>query len=692
MKRKEFLKTSGLFGAMTPFMFNGSLTRVSMFLDGLELPPNCLEVNDRVVVIVRLAGANDGLNTVIPISQYSTYASIRPTIKLVDNGANGYINLDTTLTANKLAGLHPSMVGFKSLYDAGKLAVLPGVGYPSPNYSHFASENTMFAGKDGNTNGSLTDGIFGRYLAAVFPQLANNPNSQNPDPLAIHMGNSNPNLFYGHETDKGIEYNITALQSQLWNTVGFRNIPAESEHIDLLNYITSIEKSMDVYYNRLFSTFNAGSNSVGNTYSATSLAKQLKTVARLIKGGSKTKIFQVTIGGFDTHVNQIQSGSTHLGTHANLLGDVSASITAFQADLAAMGLEDRVMTATFSEFGRQVRENANVGTDHGHISPFFVIGKHTPAGVLSDHPLIPTTGFQYALTERKFDYRQIFATLLRDWLGANDTIMLASELQNFSTPAQKVQIVSPVQDADPSCLVGTLTNCTVPEETITAIKVGESNGWSYYAPSGYTGNQYLLGIEHSPVGTGANNSFFTASLTFKKTICRLTPGNLVHFKTSEDLKNSTIASAYYFNMTVLTGAVNGYVNIRFFTNDFYVTAVNNEASEQLALNTNRTQSPLLYVKSKERHFNLPTDLRSDGQGFTQSINSLPIASNGTNLGFYYLQFNNVTNIHNSGIVGFRNIATPVNPISEIVELGSIRFNETTKKFEGWNGNNWVNFN
>jgi len=429
MKRKEFLKTSGLLGTMTPFMFNGSLTRVSRYLDGLDLPPNCLEVNSRVVVIVRLAGANDGLNTVVPVSQYSTYSNIRPDIKLSDTGGNGYINLDTTLTANKLCGLHPNMLGFKSLYDAGKLALLPGVGYPSPNFSHFASENTMFAGKDGNTNGSLTDGIFGRYLAAVFPQLANNPNSQNPDPLAIHMGNSNPNLFYGHETDKGIEYNITALQSQLWATTGFRNIPAVSEHIELLNYITSIEKSMDVYYNRLLSTFNAGNNSVGNTYSGTSLARQLKTVARLIKGGSKTKIFQVTIGGFDTHVNQIQSGTAHLGTHANLLGDVSASITAFQADLAALGLEDRVMTATFSEFGRQVRQNANVGTDHGHISPFFVIGKHTPAGVLSDHPLLPSTGFQYALTERKFDYRQIFATLLRDWLGANDTVMLASELQ-----------------------------------------------------------------------------------------------------------------------------------------------------------------------------------------------------------------------------------------------------------------------
>lgn len=456
MNRKEFLRLIGTATAGTPFLLNGFTTQaMNQFLD---FPVACNGINERVMVIVRFAGANDGLNMVIPISQYSTYATLRPDIRINETGTGAYINLDSTQTTNKLSGLHPAMTGFKSLYDSGKLALVNGVGYPTPNYSHFKSENTMFSGKDGTNNQDTNDGMLGRYLAEVFPGLAGYPTVANPDPLAIQFGNLNPNLFYEHTHVNSIEYNVTGFQNTLFGQLGpVFNIPIASEHQDLLNYITNVQASMDTYYNRVTSTFAAGNNSTV-TYPNTDLAKQLRTVARLIKGGCKTKIFQVNIGGFDTHVNQVQTGSTHLGSHATLLGNVSNAITAFHTDLDAMGIGDKVMTTTFSEFGRQVRQNGSIGTDHGDLSPFFVVGSNVQAGILGDHPTFTnTTSYYYAQAQRKHDYRQIFATLMQDWLGANDTIMTAAELSNFSTPAQKIPLIKTAANASTNgCLLGAL--------------------------------------------------------------------------------------------------------------------------------------------------------------------------------------------------------------------------------------------
>lgn len=413
----------------------------------LDFQLNCDVVNDRALVILRLAGANDGLNTVIPVSQYSTYAALRPNIKIASSGTGSYIPLDTTVSSGKLVGLNPAMTGFKSLYDNDKLLLMNGVGYPNPNYSHFRSENLMFSGKDGGTSADLLDGIFGRYLAALYPGLAGNPTTLSPDPLAIQMGNLNPCLFYEHTTEKNIEYNITGFQSSLFTKV---NVP-NSEYNDLLTYIKGVAVSMDSYYNRVMQVFNSGNNSTV-TYPNSSLGKQLKTVAKMIKGGSKTKIFQVNLTGFDTHVNQVQAGSTHLGAHANLLADISNSIAAFQDDIQQLGIANKIMTVTFSEFGRQVRENASVGTDHGDLAPFFVIGNAAASGILGDHPVFTNnTNFLYNQNQRKYDYRQIFASLLQDWLGASTSLMITSELDYYVTGGQKVDVIKSGQKATAVC-------------------------------------------------------------------------------------------------------------------------------------------------------------------------------------------------------------------------------------------------
>lgn len=445
MNRKEFIKLLSLAGVGTPFYLNGMPSRyMNQFLD-FQL--NCDAVNDRALVILRLAGANDGLNTVIPVSQYSTYAALRPNIKIASSGTGSYIPLDTTVSSGKLVGLNPAMTGFKSLYDDDKLLLMNGVGYPNPNYSHFRSENLMFSGKDGGTSADLLDGIFGRYLAGLYPGLAGNPTTLSPDPLAIQMGNLNPCLFYEHTTEKNIEYNITGFQNSLFTKTNTPN----SQYNDLLAYIKDVAVSMDSYYNRVMQVFNAGSNSTV-TYPNSSLGKQLKTVAKLIKGGSKTKIFQVNLSGFDTHVSQVQAGSTHLGTHANLLADISNSIAAFQSDIQQLGIANKIMTVTFSEFGRQVRENASTGTDHGDLAPFFVIGNAAASGILGDHPVFTnTTSYLYNQNQRRYDYRQIFASLLQDWLGASSSLMITSELDYYVSAGQKVDVIKSAQKANTVC-------------------------------------------------------------------------------------------------------------------------------------------------------------------------------------------------------------------------------------------------
>ena len=511
----------------------------------------------------------------------------------------------------------------------------------------------MFSGKDGNTNQKLEDGIFGRYLASVFPNLAGAPNSQNRDPLAIHMGSSNPNLFYGHTHEFGIEYNLTSLQSQLWATPGFAGVavPDISEHYDLLQYITFIEQSMDVYYNRVIENFNAGSNST-ITYPDTSLAKQLKTVARMLKGGSRTKIFQVTLGGFDTHVNQVVSGATHTGSHATLLANLTNSIEAFQMDLEALGLGDRVMSVTFSEFGRQVRQNANFGSDHGNISPFFVIGKPAQAGVLSSHPIIPNTGFQYDLVERKFDYRQIFATLLQDWLGSDSTTMQVAELDQFTAPELKLPILKSTAIVGSSCYVNNFTICDQTTETIKAVRVIDSNGWTYYAPAGYIGNNFMLAIQHLPTEAGGNTSSFTTEVIFSKKICDPKGDPLLHVSQSKNGSNATFVSGYYFHFNVIAGSLNGHVNIRFFPIPAYDSALNT-AADAYEAQYNQPPTVLTYIASLSGPFSFPANLSRNGAGISVPYEPIPINNNGNYLGYAYRQFSMVNNLHNKGVAAVR---------------------------------------
>ncbi len=453
MKRRTFLKDSIIAGGL-PLVLNNIPLRAFAGL-GPESNTDCAAIKDRAMVIIQLEGGNDGLNTIIPKAQYSIYKNKRPVIAIPDTGINAFINLDNTLPADKQAGLHPAMTAFKDLYDAGKLNVMHGVGYADNNRSHFkATDLWLTAGDATPPLFDLSSGWMGRYLDHSYPGLINSPSTTMPDPLALELGATSGSL--GFKTTGGQYANIL-LSGDAGNfstSVAGIGGPAvnpfpASQMGNRLSYVRDIELSINAYSNRVTNTYNAGTNLA--TYPANSyLAYQLKTVARIIKGGSKTKIFMVHIGGFDTHNAQSILNSPTTGQHANLLKDLADSVKAFQTDLQLLNIEDKVITATFTEFARTLDENASRGTDHGGVNSLFVIGKGVRPG-MSGSPINLTNVVDKAVVDLQFDYRRVYTALLQDFLGAGNPALNAAMLNTFQS--QKPDIINETAKADPSCYI-----------------------------------------------------------------------------------------------------------------------------------------------------------------------------------------------------------------------------------------------
>lgn len=429
MKRRNFIKLSSTASVL-------SLLPTDVFAlfksAGMETCPN---INGKKIVLVQLAGANDGLNTVVPINQYDKYASLRPNIKLSNTGINGIINLDTTLSLADQVGLHPSLVGFKSLYDSGLMRVIQGVGYPTQDKSHFKSTDLWLSGGDGTpANNVSQSGWVGRFLENYYADYltANFP-------LGIQLGSSENSLGFHGEVEHGMSLNINGQDPSGFYSVinglggaAPTNIP-NSEYGDLLKFILENDTSSNTYAQTISAAFNSGSNSL--TYPNTSIANQLKTVARFISGGLQTKVYLVKIGGFDTHDLQVAAKTTsHLGKHADLLTQISESIKTFVTDLNNQNKGDDVIAVTFSEFGRKAAENGNLGTDHGEIAPMFVFGSSIAPGVSGTNINLneAIAGNNYQVQTVQHDYRRVFSTILQDWLGANNTT-LDLAFYNFTT-------------------------------------------------------------------------------------------------------------------------------------------------------------------------------------------------------------------------------------------------------------------
>lgn len=414
MKRRNFIKLSATASAigLLPFEMKAMLKQLSL--------DEC-DFSHRKLVLINLKGGNDGLNTVVPINQYDTYSLLRPNIKVANSGFNSYITLDSTLAENQQVGLNPALTSFKSMYDKGWLKLIQSVGYPSHNRSHFSSKDIMSTGNDGNSwlNGTES-GWVGRFMELNYADELNESY-----PLAVQIGSKSIALDFIGDHNHGMAINITGQDPSGFYSVlsGLSGQAPQffpnSHYGTELEYIVGVDNLSNQYSQSISNAFNNGTNNI--SYPDTNLADQLKTVAKLISGGLNSKVYLVKISGFDTHNNQVQDSSSPIGDHHELLTELSTAVDAFFNDLDSQAIADDVVGATYSEFGRKAAENGNMGTDHGQVSPMFVFGKPIQAGISGVNPDLTEANSDnnYQIESLQYDYRETFATIFQDFMGAD---------------------------------------------------------------------------------------------------------------------------------------------------------------------------------------------------------------------------------------------------------------------------------
>jgi uncharacterized protein (DUF1501 family) len=400
MKRRNFLKVGTTSAIGLPVMLNGLNIGV--------LPQNRFfkllnPENDKVLVLIQLSGGNDGLNMVIPLDQYDNLANVRQNI---------VIPRDKVLKLSDKTGLHPAMTGMKSLWDAGKMNLVHSVGYPNQNRSHFRSTDIWTSASEANE--FLRTGWLGRYFDTKYGGYPDGyPNTAVPDPIAITMGSLVSETCQGVASNFSLALNDPFSLNPLAQGQGGQvpNTPY-GEELEFLR--TSISQT-NAYTDVITGAAKHG-NSMATYPANNRLATQLKNVAYLISGGLQTKVYICSLGGFDTHSAQVQAGGdTTIGNHATLLQTLSDAVSAFQEDLRLLGLQERVIGMTFSEFGRQIQSNASLGTDHGTAAPLFLFGTCLQPGFTGENPEILRQLQPQEGVAMQVDFRNIYGSVFQDW-------------------------------------------------------------------------------------------------------------------------------------------------------------------------------------------------------------------------------------------------------------------------------------
>ncbi|MEM9984199.1 MAG: DUF1501 domain-containing protein [Bacteroidota bacterium] len=401
MKRREFLQYGSAAWAL-PLALGGF--RVEALARNHVLNSILDDCEGRILVLVQLNGGNDGLNTVIPLDQYSQLTAARPGVVLPSSSVLPLGNGAST-------GLHPSLAGLHSLHQDQKLGLVQSVGYPDPNFSHFRATDIWTSGSPSDE--VWTDGWLGRYLDHVFPNYPTGyPNGDMPDPLAITIGSVVSQTCQGPVANMSMA--IPNLNSFLDLSGGAGSTPPNTRYGHELGYLRDLMSQTNQYFNVLEAAAQAGQN-VATYPGSNRLANQLQIVAKLISGGLQTPIYVVNQGGFDTHADQVDRSNPTIGDHANLLDTVGSAIHAFQEDLRQMGLEDRVLGMTFSEFGRRIKANGSYGTDHGAAAPLFLFGSQVNPSILGSNPSIPANATPGDNIPMQYDFRSVYGSILQDW-------------------------------------------------------------------------------------------------------------------------------------------------------------------------------------------------------------------------------------------------------------------------------------
>ena len=392
IKRKEFIQV-------------GSLATASLlmpkFLKAFE-GRNMVPAGNKVVVILQLSGGNDGLNTVIPVRN-DLYYKARPRLAIERTKA---------LTLTDETGLHPALTGFKELYDDGSLGIMNSIGYPNPDRSHFRSMDIWHTASQSNEY--WNNGWVGRYLDAQCKGCDKPTQAiEIDDVLSLAMKGKevkgiavkDPRRLYG-----------TANEKFFRDVMKDHNKPSGEQPVDYL-YKTMAETLSSADY--IFK--QSRMHPTQADYPKSDLGNSLKTIASLIYSEINTKVYYVSIGSFDTHINQD-------GQQNRLFKEINDAVTSFVKDLKSNNRFDDVMLFTFSEFGRRVQQNASAGTDHGTANNMFLV-----SGGLKQKGLINALPDLADLDEGdlkyKVDFKNVYATVLKKWLNADDEMILGKKYE-----------------------------------------------------------------------------------------------------------------------------------------------------------------------------------------------------------------------------------------------------------------------
>lgn len=396
--RRDFLSSLGLVAAGGAITLGG--TPVRTFGQSRLLSLLSQMETDRVLVLVQLSGGNDGLNNVVPITN-DLYYNARPQIAIRAQDA-------LPIPGNLDLGFHPAFADLSGRYADGQMAVLQNVGYPQPRLSHFDSTDVWLTGSDSADMAST--GWVGRYLDNRYPNFDEDPTDH---PLAVQMGGTSSLLFQGPSGGMGMAvaspdlFQRLAEEGVLYSLEGLPETVLGSE----MAFVRTVANDSFFYAEAVQNASEAGRNDVEYP-PAGPLADNLSIVARMIKGNLGAMIYHVSVGSFDTHANQ---GGVN-GQHANLLRSLAQTVNVFLSDLEAAGMEQDVLVATFSEFGRRVGQNGSGGTDHGTAAPLFLLGAGVEGGIYGSLPNLADLDVTGNL-KFDIDFRDVYATLLQDWFG-----------------------------------------------------------------------------------------------------------------------------------------------------------------------------------------------------------------------------------------------------------------------------------
>lgn len=402
--RRSFLQALGIAGS-------GSMMLGSNYVTASAPSPLTAAIGetetDNILILIRLSGGNDGLSTVIPMEQYDAYRNARPNI---------YIPESKVLKLTDEFGVPSYMSALEPMWGDGQFKAVHGVGYDNQSLSHFTGSD-IFANTDLTTTGfgGEDTGWMGRHFEECFPDyLSDFPGSRPEGPAAVQIGNFGSLVFEGEETNYAfVTNNVDQLQQIAETGLQYpvdRALFDDCMYGDQLRYLRGVSNVTNEYAGTIHAAYLRGNDLQCVEYQDNGFARQLELLAKLIKGNLGTKVYMISMGGFDTHGNQPLA-------HERLMTNLSVAINNFYEDLACTQQDEKVLSMTFSEFGRRIFENGSNGTDHGKAAPtlFFGSGLNGSAFV-GEHPSLTEDANLRGNLDKTMDFRDLYATVLAEWL------------------------------------------------------------------------------------------------------------------------------------------------------------------------------------------------------------------------------------------------------------------------------------